>query len=61
MRQESLGKVVMQMALLSDELLIDSYQQAIRLRLDEEFIALLLEEMKRRCLCPTLFRIPVCT
>ncbi|EPY08303.1 hypothetical protein PAALTS15_05088 [Paenibacillus alvei TS-15] len=51
----------MQMALLSDELLIDSYEQAIRLRLDEEFIVLLLEEMKRRCLCPTLFRIPVCT
>ncbi|WP_084159334.1 sporulation histidine kinase inhibitor Sda [Paenibacillus taiwanensis] len=47
------------MALLSDELLVDSYLQAIRLRLDEEFIALLLAEMKRRRLRPTVRHLPV--
>lgn len=47
------------MAFLSDELLIDCYEQAIKLHLDEEFIALLLKEIKRRCLCPPLSRTPV--
>lgn len=47
------------MALLSDELLIDSYYQAVQLHLDEEFIALLLAEIQRRRLHPTLRLVPV--
>ncbi|MBN3525502.1 sporulation histidine kinase inhibitor Sda [Paenibacillus apiarius] len=47
------------MALLSDELLMDSYEQAIQLQLDDEFIALLLKEIRRRRLHPTLFQKPV--
>ncbi|SMG56836.1 developmental checkpoint coupling sporulation initiation to replication initiation [Paenibacillus aquistagni] len=42
------------MALLSDELLVDSYYQAVQLNLDEEFIALLLAEIQRRGLHPTI-------
>ncbi|TVX87123.1 MULTISPECIES: sporulation histidine kinase inhibitor Sda [Paenibacillus] len=42
------------MALLSDEMLFESYSQAVRLQLDEEFIALLLAEMQRRRLRPTI-------
>ncbi|UHA74594.1 sporulation histidine kinase inhibitor Sda [Paenibacillus sp. 481] len=47
------------MALLSDDMLMDSYEQAVKLRLDEEFIVLLLAEMKKRRLLPTLFQMPV--
>lgn len=48
--ERKIRKVVLRMALLSDELLIDSYKQAVRLRLDSHFIALLFREIKRRCL-----------
>ncbi|BFH12176.1 sporulation histidine kinase inhibitor Sda [Paenibacillus dendritiformis] len=47
------------MALLSDELLMDSYEQAIKLGLDDDFIALLLAEIQKRRLHPTLFHKPV--
>lgn len=36
------------MALLTDELLLESYQKATELQLDREFIALLLAEIRKR-------------
>lgn len=42
------------MTLMTDDLLVDSYNQAVMLHLDEEFIALLLAEMQRRRLRPVL-------
>ncbi|CAM4516990.1 hypothetical protein HMSSN036_69230 [Paenibacillus macerans] len=36
------------MALLTDELLLESYQKATELQLDREFIALLLAEIHKR-------------
>lgn len=47
-------KVVITMTLMTDDLLVDSYNQAVMLHLDEEFIALLLAEMQRRRLRPVL-------
>ena len=41
------------MALLSDEMLIHSYNQAVQLQLDEDFIVMLLAEMHKRRLRPT--------
>lgn len=52
--QEIIVKVVMCMTLMTDDLLVDSYNQAVMLHLDEEFIALLLAEMQRRRLRPVL-------
>ena len=40
------------MTWMTDDLLVDSYNQAVMLHLDEEFIALLLAEMQRRRLRP---------
>ncbi|MGZ9585336.1 sporulation histidine kinase inhibitor Sda [Paenibacillus marinisediminis] len=51
--KENKVKVVIKMALLSDELLTESYHQAVQLNLDEDFIAMLLVEMKRRRLRST--------
>lgn len=45
-------KVVVTMTWMTDDLLVDSYNQAVMLHLDEEFIALLLAEMQRRRLRP---------
>ena len=45
-------KVVVTMTWMTDDLLVDSYNQAVLLHLDEEFIALLLAEMQRRRLRP---------
>ncbi|WP_082672937.1 sporulation histidine kinase inhibitor Sda [Paenibacillus senegalimassiliensis] len=36
------------MALLTDDLLLESYYKANQLQLDQEFIALLLAEIRRR-------------
>lgn len=36
------------MALLTNELLLESYQKATELQLDREFIALLLAEIRKR-------------
>lgn len=36
------------MKLISNDILVDSYFKAIDLKLEEEFVALLLEEIKRR-------------
>lgn len=52
--QEIIVKVVIEVALITDELLVDSYYQAVRLNLDEEFIALLLAELQRRRLRQTI-------
>ncbi|CAM3047368.1 sporulation histidine kinase inhibitor Sda [Paenibacillus sediminis] len=38
------------MAMLTDEMLLDSYQMAVQLKLDREFIALLLAEIHKRSL-----------
>lgn len=43
------------MALLTDELLLESYHMATELQLDQEFIALLLAEIRRRKLEPTAY------
>ncbi|CAH1201502.1 hypothetical protein PAECIP111890_01924 [Paenibacillus sp. JJ-223] len=37
-----------EMAMLSDEMLLDSYHQAIELNLERDFIALLLAEIHKR-------------
>lgn len=42
------------LANLSDQLLIEAYQKAIKLGLNERFIEILLEEMKKRGLDPNL-------
>jgi|CeladaMinimDraft_18_1061708.scaffolds.fasta_scaffold02356_3 hypothetical protein len=34
--------------LLSDELLLDAYRHAIRLKLDREFVQMLMAEIRRR-------------
>ena len=41
-------KVVSEMAMLSDEMLLDSYHMAIELQLERDFIELLLGEILRR-------------
>jgi developmental checkpoint coupling sporulation initiation to replication initiation len=43
------------MRLISNEVLIDSYFKAIELKLDQDFIDLLLEEINRRGLKPDYF------
>lgn len=51
-------KVVSEMAMLSDEMLLDSYHMAIELQLERDFIELLLGEILRRELntdVPTVF------
>lgn len=45
-------KVVSVMAMLSDEMLLDSYHMAIELQLEDDFIDLLLSEIIRRELNP---------
>ncbi|EES73335.1 sporulation inhibitor A [Paenibacillus sp. oral taxon 786 str. D14] len=45
---ENTRKDVLSMALLTDELLLESYQKATELQLDREFIALLLAEIRKR-------------
>lgn len=42
------GKDVLKMALLTDEMLLDSYRMATELQLEREFIALLLAEIHKR-------------
>jgi hypothetical protein len=38
--------------LLSDDLLLDAYRNAIRLGLDRDFVRMLRSEIRRRCLKP---------
>jgi len=45
------------MELLSDDLLVDTYQTAVQLLLEPEFIHLLSEEMERRQINPESYRI----
>lgn len=46
--EEKYRRDVLQMAMLTDEMLLESYQMATMLELDREFIALLLAEIHRR-------------
>lgn len=46
--EENTRKGVLPMALLTDDLLLESYYKATQLQLDQEFIALLLAEIRRR-------------
>lgn len=42
------GRDVMILAILTDEMLLDSYHLAIQLRLENDFITLLLSEIHKR-------------
>lgn len=46
--KENKGKGVASMAMLTDEMLLDSYHTAVQLMLDRDFIALLLAEIHKR-------------
>jgi developmental checkpoint coupling sporulation initiation to replication initiation len=48
LRPKFIQKKVMEMKALSNEALIDSYLKAVDLKLDREFVMLLLAEIKRR-------------
>lgn len=45
------------MKLLKDDQLIDCYLDASRLKLDNRFICLLMNEIKRRSLSPALYNL----
>ncbi|RXZ84245.1 sporulation histidine kinase inhibitor Sda [Paenibacillaceae bacterium] len=45
------------MEILSDEMLLDTYTCAVKLKLEAEFIGLLLTEIKRRGIHPDTARI----
>ncbi|MNP75015.1 Sporulation inhibitor sda [compost metagenome] len=46
--EEKYRRDVLSMAMLTDEMLLESYHMATSLQLDREFIALLLAEIHRR-------------
>ncbi|MGN7382250.1 MULTISPECIES: sporulation histidine kinase inhibitor Sda [unclassified Paenibacillus] len=45
---EQMKERVRPMTLLNDDMLVETYQKAVELKLDREFISLLLEEIHRR-------------
>lgn len=48
MSRKKKGRMVLGMEILSDELLVDSYNLAVQLNLDPEFIRLLFAEIRKR-------------
>jgi len=51
------GRVASPMNLITDDLLLESYYAAVKLRLDPDFIRMLAIEMMRRNMKPSALRI----
>ncbi len=53
------GRVWVMLPLLSDELLLEAYHQAVRLQLEREFVFMLRAEIKRRMLPVAVEELPI--
>lgn len=58
-KQSWRGRVWVMLPLLSDELLLEAYHQAVRLQLEREFVFMLRAEIKRRMLPVAVEELPI--